>query len=183
MFESRFIFDEIPQRPSCHCASMAELPGGELLATWYAGTHEGHPDVAILCARLPSGARAWTAPEVLVDIPGRPGGNTVVFHDGERTLLHFYNIIEGEGWRSAMLYLDRSIPLDEGRTWAGRHNLETEAGEYSYPTLMQASDGRVHLVYTWQRKRIRHLCCDRGWLATWPGLRRLPDARCRDSWV
>lgn len=320
MFESRFIFDEIPQRPSCHCASMAELPGGELLATWYAGTHEGHPDVAILCARLPSGARAWTAPEVLVDIPGKPGGNTVVFHDGERTLLHFYNIIEGEGWRSAMLYLDRSIPprrdrtwaraglfddrpgmmvrhrpvrltsgrillpaydeatwqglcfisddggeswreagrmvadgpciqpaiierddgklhallrageggrawecdsldggatwsrcvpsklrnpnsgadmirlssgevlacfndctlgrtpltlalsLDEGRTWAGRHNLETEAGEYSYPTLMQASDGRVHLVYTWQRKRIRHLCFDRRWLDTWAGL-------------
>jgi len=53
-----------------------------------------------------------------------------------------------------------ALSLDEGRTWTGRHDLETEEGRYSYPTLMQASDGWVHLVYTWRRLRIRHVCFD-----------------------
>ena len=29
--------------------------------------------------------------------------------------------------------------------------------EYSYPWLLQASDGLIHLFYTWNRKEIRHL--------------------------
>jgi len=38
--------------------------------------------------------------------------------------------------------------------------LENEPGEYSYPAIIQTSDGRVHATYTWKRQRIRHAVID-----------------------
>ena len=57
-----------------------------------------------------------------------------------------------------------AVSLDEGRTWAGRYDVETGEGEFSYPTLMQASDGTVHLVYTWRRRGIVHVRMTPQWL-------------------
>jgi predicted neuraminidase len=34
--------------------------------------------------------------------------------------------------------------------------LEDSAGEYSYPAVIQAADGEVHVTYTWKRQKIRH---------------------------
>jgi predicted neuraminidase len=38
--------------------------------------------------------------------------------------------------------------------------LESEPGEYSYPAVIQSSDGLVHVTYTWRRERIRHVVID-----------------------
>jgi predicted neuraminidase len=38
--------------------------------------------------------------------------------------------------------------------------LETEPGEYSYPAVIQADDGKLHVTYTWKRKRIRYVVLD-----------------------
>ena len=35
--------------------------------------------------------------------------------------------------------------------------LESEPGEFSYPAIIQASDGTVHATYTWNRKKIKHV--------------------------
>jgi predicted neuraminidase len=35
--------------------------------------------------------------------------------------------------------------------------LEDEPGEYSYPAMIQGSDGDLHITYTWNRKRIRYV--------------------------
>ncbi|SNX29329.1 Predicted neuraminidase (sialidase) [Polynucleobacter meluiroseus] len=40
-----------------------------------------------------------------------------------------------------------------------------ERKEFSYPFLMTADGSNVHLVYTWNRKRIRHSYFDASWLA------------------
>jgi predicted neuraminidase len=48
----------------------------------------------------------------------------------------------------------------DGRTWEAALVLESEPGEYSYPAVIQATDGRVHVLYTWKRQKIRHVVID-----------------------
>jgi alpha-L-rhamnosidase len=48
----------------------------------------------------------------------------------------------------------------DGRTWNASVVLEDEPGEYSYPAVIQAADGRIHVTYTWKRERIRHVVLD-----------------------
>jgi len=45
----------------------------------------------------------------------------------------------------------------DGTKWRRVVDLETNAGEYSYPAVIQAADGALHVTYTWKRERIRHV--------------------------
>jgi predicted neuraminidase len=49
---------------------------------------------------------------------------------------------------------------DEGKTWKKVATLEDESGEFSYPAIIQAQDGQLHLTYTWNRRHIKHLKYD-----------------------
>ena len=40
--------------------------------------------------------------------------------------------------------------------------------QYSYPAIIQTSDGLVHAVYTWHRQRIKHVVIDPDKLVTYP---------------
>jgi len=48
----------------------------------------------------------------------------------------------------------------DGKTWGRAVVLESSPGEHSYPAMIQARDGRVHVSYTWRRERIRHVVVD-----------------------
>ena len=37
---------------------------------------------------------------------------------------------------------------------------ETKPGEFSYPAIIQAADGKVHVTYAWNRKKIAHAVID-----------------------
>jgi len=90
MFRSEAIFEPKPIYPSCHAATVAELPDGHLLAAWFAGTHEGHLDDAIWLARF-DGDR-WSAPIRIIDEPGVPLWNPVLFRDATDSVWLFYKI-------------------------------------------------------------------------------------------
>jgi predicted neuraminidase len=55
--------------------------------------------------------------------------------------------------------LDVAVSTD-GSAWRRAVGLEDSPGEYSYPAMIQARDGRVHVTYTWRRERIRHVVID-----------------------
>lgn len=60
------------------------------------------------------------------------------------------------------LHITRS--LDEGRTWSKPLELEPNPGEYSYPSVLQTSDGKIHIIYTFRRYSIKHVELNEGWL-------------------
>ena len=59
---------------------------------------------------------------------------------------------------------------NDGKRWQAGLVLENEPGEYSYPAVIQSSDGLVHVTYTWRRERIKHVVID-------PAKLRLRDFR------
>jgi predicted neuraminidase len=48
----------------------------------------------------------------------------------------------------------------DGKAWKRAVVLEDSTGEYSYPAMIQARDGLVHVTYTWRRERIKHVVID-----------------------
>ena len=49
---------------------------------------------------------------------------------------------------------------EDGEIWQAALVLENERGEYSYPAVIQTSDGLVHITYTWRRDLIKHVVID-----------------------
>jgi predicted neuraminidase len=45
-----------------------------------------------------------------------------------------------------------------------RAPLESGEDEFSYPSVIQAEDGRLHVVYTRQRTTIQHVVVDAEWI-------------------
>ena len=48
----------------------------------------------------------------------------------------------------------------DGRQWTPGLLLEEGTGEFSYPAVIQARNGLVHITYSWNRQRIRHVVID-----------------------
>lgn len=49
---------------------------------------------------------------------------------------------------------------DDGKSWTRVADLETEPGEYSYPAMVETSDGRLAITYTWRRTHIQFKIVD-----------------------
>lgn len=96
----------------------------------------------------------WTAPKA-IDLPNPNSGiDGVTLKDG-RHLLVYNHTPKG---RSP---LNVAVSRD-GRVWQTALTLESEPGEFSYPAVIQTDDGRVHITYTWNRQKIRHVVAEVG---------------------
>jgi predicted neuraminidase len=93
-------------------------------------------------------------------IPNNNSGPDGVTLRGGRHALVYNHIgrIPGK-WSSLRTPLNVSISND-GENWNGAMVLKSKKGEYSYPAIIQTSDGLIHISYTWQRKKIRHWSID-----------------------
>lgn len=61
--------------------------------------------------------------------------------------------------------LTLAISEDHDRTWPIRRNLAEGEGDFAYPIALQASDGRIHVVYTLNHRTvINHAVFDEDWV-------------------
>jgi len=84
------------------------------------------------------------------------GIDAVTLKSGIQMLV--YNpAISGKEWSNGRSKLNVAVSAD-GKTWKDILRLEDEqSGEFSYPAVIQTSDGLVHITYTHNRKTIKHV--------------------------
>jgi predicted neuraminidase len=98
-------------------------------------------------------------PLSLTDLPNPSSGiDAVTLKDGRFLLV--YNHTQKSGRDRGILNVALSA---DGRVWQAALVLEDEPGDhagFSYPAVIQSSDGMVHVTYTWKRTRVRHVVID-----------------------
>ena len=115
--------------------------------------------VGVVCAALSDDyGRTWSAARRTTIPHSNSGLDAVRLADG-RVILACNPVSEG---RTPLSLL---ASADNGQTWPKRIDLETGPGEYSYPSIIQATDGRVHVVYTCRRTHINHAVIEPDMLA------------------
>ena len=93
---------------------------------------------------------SWTSAQ-LTSLPNPNSGiDAVRLSDGR--LLLVYNHAQ-----SGRTPLNVAVSQDDGDTWKQFLTLESGPGEYSYPSVIQTSDGKIHVAYTYLRQRIKHV--------------------------
>jgi len=114
---------------------------------------------AVSVARTDDGGETWSTPNS-VNLPNPDAGLDAIRLSDGRLLLAFNDSETGrENLRLA-------LSTDEGQTWMRIATVAEEPGaDFSYPFLLQASSGDVHLVYTWKRAAIRHVAFNIPWLS------------------
>ena len=89
------------------------------------------------------------------------GTDAVTLKDG-RQLLVYNHTIRGGKTKSGRFLLNVAISQD-GIEWEPVLTLENdpthEAG-YSYPAVIQTTDGRIHITYTYIRESVKHIVLD-----------------------
>lgn len=115
LVSAEYIFTKAPH-PECHASTIVECPPG-LVAAWFGGTYEKHPDVGIWVSRKIAGK--WEAPREVqngVQENGirHPCWNPVLFQPMTGPLLLFYKVGPSpETWWGML-----STSTDGGKTWA-----------------------------------------------------------------
>ena len=113
---------------------------------------------SIAMAETSDGGLTWSRPRT-IDLPNpnasihalplSTGHILMAFNDSKRTREN----------------LKLAVSKDGGLTWTHIATLEdTPGAEFSYPTLARDGDGRIHLVYTWRRNRIKHAVFNEAWI-------------------
>ena len=109
----------------------------------------------------------WTA----LHCSGLPNPNSgtdaVTLKDGRQLLVYNHVGKKPNKWGGRRSPLNVAIS-DDGIHWRAALVLEDQEGEYSYPSVIQAKDGKVHIVYTWKRERVKHVVVDPAQLTTKP---------------
>lgn len=98
------------------------------------------------------GGKTW-GPMTATELPNPNSGiDAVTLANGKHVLVYNHT-------RKGRTPLNVAVSAD-GLGWQAAAVLEREPGEYSYPAVIQARDGQVHITYTWKRQRIKHIALD-----------------------
>lgn len=107
------------------------------------------------------GGLHWS-PVVPTELPNNNSGLDAITLMDERQLMVYNHVKPPPGadeGRGARTPLNIALSSD-GIHWKMVLVLENTPGEFSYPSAIQSKDGLVHIVYTWNRVKIKHVVID-----------------------
>lgn len=120
-------------------------------------------DSTLLETWTEDGGKSW-APVVASEVPNPNASVTGLRLDDGGMLLVLNNQHDKRN-NLSLLY-----SLDEGESWHSLHVFEQEENtpkmehQFSYPALRQSADGDFHVLYTWNKARIKHVRFNQQWL-------------------
>jgi len=139
----------------CHASTIAQSRG-QLVAAWFGGTREGHPDVGIWLSRFEDGK--WAPPAEVAagrhdDGSSEPCWNPVLFQPKSGPLMLFYKVGPSPSqWRGQLM-----TSADGGRRWEPPRRLpegilgpiknkpvELANGDILCPSSTEQNGWRVH---------------------------------------
>ncbi len=102
------------------------------------------------------GGKNWSK-MVASNLPNpNSGTDAVTLRDGRHLIV--YNHTTRKMGKRAKLHVALS---KDGKTWHPALTLEdAERGEFSYPAVIQAADGKIHITYTFNRRSVKHVVLD-----------------------
>jgi len=107
--------------PSAHASTIVETGDG-LLAAWFGGTYEKHPDVSIYTSRFKDGR--WSDPVMVADgvqdeSQRFPCWNPVLFKRENGDLILYYKV----GPSPSTWWGEYMVSADEGETWSAMESI------------------------------------------------------------
>jgi predicted neuraminidase len=104
------------------------------------------------------GGKTWSKMSA-TELPNpNAGTDAVSLADGRQLLIYNHTTRSGDFPKGRNM-LNLAISKD-GKNWKPVMTLERQPGEYSYPAIIQAKDGLVHITYTYRRKSIKYVVVD-----------------------
>ena len=98
----------------------------------------------------------------LTSLPNPDSGtDAVTLRDGRQLLVYNHNLRAGSN-NKGRSPLNVAVSTD-GKNWQAALVLENDPDApsgFAYPAVIQTRDGLVHITYTWERRRIKHLILD-----------------------
>ena len=104
--------------------------------------------------------KSWSQMKA-IELPNPNSGlDAVTLRNGVQLLVYNHTIREGKGMPHNREMLNVAVSWD-GINWNAALVLEcTKDAEFSYPAVIQTTDGLIHITYTWKRQRIKHVVVD-----------------------
>jgi len=132
--------------PTCHAPATLELPNGDLLCVWFAGTYEGSADIRIICSRLPAGSDRWTEPVPVSGDPERSEQNPSLFYGPDGAAWAMYTAQKDrQAGKDNMQYTSQvrcQKSTDGGLTWGPYETVFPEEGTFCRQPIQVLSSGR-----------------------------------------
>ncbi|HEX7653103.1 MAG TPA: exo-alpha-sialidase, partial [Verrucomicrobiae bacterium] len=101
-------------------------------------------------------------PMELTDLPNPDSGtDAVTLQDGRQLLVYNHNVRTGTN-NKGRSPLNVAVSAD-GQHWQAALVLENDPNApsgFAYPAVIQTHDGLVHVTYTWERRKIKHVVLD-----------------------